>query len=197
MKRKIKVFSAIASLCLAVALMAFGVYAATQVTYTLSGTVEYSASIAVKAETTVEYTANEHRGFTDGLKTVSTLAYETEYGTHTFQNYDDDTKLPTTGDNYDGIAVDLGTSSAWRITVVVSTPQTTAKVQVTEPVLTSYNGDDNFIIVASADNASKEDVSNGASQTYIYYIYLVDATENVTDSATFSLQFTFERAEAV
>lgn len=44
MKKKIKLFTTIASLCLAVALMAFGVYAATSVTMTISGTLSFTAT---------------------------------------------------------------------------------------------------------------------------------------------------------
>jgi hypothetical protein len=43
MKKKFKLFSTIASLCLAVCLMAFGVYAATQATYGIKGKVSFSA----------------------------------------------------------------------------------------------------------------------------------------------------------
>ena len=48
MKRKVKLFASIASLCLAVALMAFGVYAATSVTYNVTGSVSFTAGVAVK-----------------------------------------------------------------------------------------------------------------------------------------------------
>ena len=44
MKKKVKLFTTIASLCLAVALMAFGVYAATQVTFGVSGTIQFNAT---------------------------------------------------------------------------------------------------------------------------------------------------------
>ncbi len=47
MKRKVKLFASIASLCLAVALMAFGVYAATQVTYNVTGSVSFESQVAV------------------------------------------------------------------------------------------------------------------------------------------------------
>ena len=42
MKRKFKLFATVASLCLSVALMAFGVYAATSVSYSVNGTVSYN-----------------------------------------------------------------------------------------------------------------------------------------------------------
>lgn len=51
--KKFKLFTTIASLCLAVALMAFGVYAATQATVTVSSSVTFGATGNVKA--TVSY----------------------------------------------------------------------------------------------------------------------------------------------
>ena len=54
MKKKFKLITTIASLCLAVALMAFGVYAATSVKYDIVTNVTYTATPNVKA--TVEYT---------------------------------------------------------------------------------------------------------------------------------------------
>ena len=45
MKRKFKLFATIASLCLSVALMAFGVYAATQATYNVSSSVSFVAQV--------------------------------------------------------------------------------------------------------------------------------------------------------
>lgn len=44
MKRKFKLFATIASLCLCLALMAFGVYAASTVKYTASGSVSFEVS---------------------------------------------------------------------------------------------------------------------------------------------------------
>lgn len=44
MKRKFKLITSVASLCLAVALMAFGVYAATAPSVTVNGTVSFSAT---------------------------------------------------------------------------------------------------------------------------------------------------------
>ena len=54
MKKKVKLITTIASLCLAVALMAFGVFAALNVSYTITNTVSYSAAANVKA--TITYT---------------------------------------------------------------------------------------------------------------------------------------------
>lgn len=48
MKRKFKLFATIASLCLSVALMAFGVYAATNSTYTVTSSVTFTSQVHVK-----------------------------------------------------------------------------------------------------------------------------------------------------
>ena len=45
MKRKFKLFATLASLCLSVALMAFGVYAATNVTYNVKSTVSFRSQV--------------------------------------------------------------------------------------------------------------------------------------------------------
>ena len=50
MKKKVKLFTTIASLCLAVALMAFGVYAATNVTFGVTNEVSFTATANVKAK---------------------------------------------------------------------------------------------------------------------------------------------------
>lgn len=56
MKKKVKLFSTIASLCLAVALMAFGVWAATNVNFSITNKVSFTATANVKA--TVSAVAN-------------------------------------------------------------------------------------------------------------------------------------------
>ncbi len=57
MKKNFKLFSTIASLCLAVALMAFGVWAATTVNVGVTGSVQFTAEKNVKAKATFVSTA--------------------------------------------------------------------------------------------------------------------------------------------
>lgn len=57
MKKNFKLFSTIASLCLAVALMAFGVWAATTVNVGVTGSVSFTAEPNVKAKATFVSTA--------------------------------------------------------------------------------------------------------------------------------------------
>lgn len=58
MKKKVKLITTIASLCLAVALMAFGVYAATSATLGITSQVSFTASgVTVQFDVEVEYDA--------------------------------------------------------------------------------------------------------------------------------------------
>ena len=50
MKKRVKLFTTIASLCMAVALMAFGVYAAKNTTVTVNSTVQYDVGSNVIME---------------------------------------------------------------------------------------------------------------------------------------------------
>ena len=54
MKKKVKLFSTIASLCLAVALMAFGVWAAKTASVGVTSTIKYTVSGQVQANITIE-----------------------------------------------------------------------------------------------------------------------------------------------
>lgn len=80
MKKKVKLFSTIASLCLAVALMAFGVWAASSTNFGVSSKVIYTVTGQVKMEYTVEvkYTENHVDFKSDGVS-----AGKTEDGTET------------------------------------------------------------------------------------------------------------------
>ena len=53
MKKRFKLFSTIASLCLAIALMAFGVYVATTASFSITNKVSFTAEKNVKATITL------------------------------------------------------------------------------------------------------------------------------------------------
>ncbi len=91
MKRKVKIFASIASLCLAVALMAFGVYAATQVTYNVTGSVSFESQVAVTwtgnvtggslaaaKDDTYQVTADETGGQGDDTWEIGEIAFGTQ-----------------------------------------------------------------------------------------------------------------------
>ena len=113
MKKRVKLFTTIASLCLAVALMAFGVYAAANVTYNVNGTVSYSMT-DVLVEVTTNLYASELTAQNATKTTVAELKAEgtmkqtadktEEFTTVNTNNVADDTLF----DNYDD-ETDTGT----------------------------------------------------------------------------------------
>ena len=73
MKKKIKIFSTIASLCLAVALMAFGVYAATQITLTTTSTIKFAAT-EIQGYWSLQVVGGDHTAYNTLTKIDSTEA---------------------------------------------------------------------------------------------------------------------------
>lgn len=76
MKKKVKLFTTIASLCLAVSLMAFGVYAATTAKLGVNSTVQYTVSdqVHVKFDIKAQYTTGAVTANMDSATTGSTDA---------------------------------------------------------------------------------------------------------------------------
>ncbi len=198
MKRKIKVFSAIASLCLAVALMAFGVYAATTVTYTINGTVNYTATdVLAKVETTVNYEEGSKKGYNaepeTGLTEVKDLTYAGAGATiNPWQNYDSSNVATSENSKTESVAVNFNTSSAWKITIKVSTPQTQQGLKITPTVTGGEDDTNNYILVASDDNTTSV-TPGGAATTLTYYVYLVDPTLAISNQS-FTIKLDLTRA---
>lgn len=206
MKKKIKLFTTIASLCLAVALMAFGVYAATQVTYNVNGNVQYTMSdVLVDVSTTIEMsnkkeapsaftaTALEAHGTyaTASAIDVSAGTYKT-YNTTT--NLADDTYKDVT---VTGVVYDFAASSVYKLTVTVVNHNDTG-IKFTKAGLNGTNAtvaeDANYVVVADAGNtALNTTVAKGATATFVYYIAIEDLTVNVPVTAT-NFAFAAEKA---
>ena len=90
MKKRVKILTTIASLCLAVALMAFGVYAAAQQKMTVGSTVSFTAQVAVTWGWEVEGGTLENK--VSGTKQVAAIDPEA-----TFDPSDENTNaLPET-----------------------------------------------------------------------------------------------------
>ena len=93
MKKRVKLLTTIASLCLAVALMAFGVYAAQTSTLTVSSSVSFTSQVAVTWTLATEGGAGDNThltGTTDvngGLFAVAANATDVE-AAHTYDNLD-------------------------------------------------------------------------------------------------------------
>lgn len=105
MKRKFKLFATIASLCLCLALMAFGVYAASTVEYTASGSVSFTVSdvfvtMTSKLEATVSGKKSadvddSQKSYTGGEDEAAKVPSDTTEYSHTFEAV----AFTKTGDN--------------------------------------------------------------------------------------------------
>ncbi len=156
MKRKFKLFATVASLCLCLALMAFGVYAATNVKYTASGSVSFTVNdvfvtvtnnmvkkIGTAQEEKVASDVESAQSYTvDGssVKTGTDLAADCTYEDVVFTKTGDYIKYTTTIKN-DG-------ESPIKVKFVVTKPTdeahlgATVTAQVTgEEAATPYTGD--------------------------------------------------------
>ena len=203
MKRKIKVFSAIASLCLAVALMAFGVYAATQVTYTLSGSVTYttndvlvdiSGSVAKAQATKYGFAASGDADNENNTSYGEITGWDNVKALTGYQSYDPNTMLPNVSGETDprteSVEVKLGESSAWKITVTVTNQATSSAVKV---VLEDTSNDENFHVIIKEGTTQTTDATKGSSKTFTIYILLDDPTKSIS-AGTYSFKFTCTRA---
>ncbi len=148
MKRKFKLITSVASLCLAVALMAFGVYAATAPSVTVTGSVSFAASNvlasykveqAEAAATLGEYVEKGKGSFTtttseaDGAVTVALDELKL-----------DDVKL--TASYRFTITSDFSADSAAKVVVKVTAPAELGKDGITEDVTYSVtaNAEGNY-----------------------------------------------------
>ena len=202
MKRKFKLFATVASLCLSVALMAFGVYAAAQVTYTVNGSVSYTVKNAL-VEVNVSYTyavktGEESTGLADGFATYSTgdptmpggYSYKTTEETLTkWTSYDETSLLQKPEGQLAGtgtIAVNFNTSTLWKITINVKTLNESG-VKVT--LDTSDFGvaeDANYFVVGASTNdyATAVEKTDADGVDFVYYVFLKSPAVGVSEDPT-------------
>ena len=207
MKKRVKLFTTIASLCLAVALMAFGVYAAANVTYNVNGTVSYvmtdvlvNVSTKLEKSTTVVKKAVEGTDVTAIKAEAGTLSTVKEEPLFTTINADGaandevfdaavaggkGTKTLT------GYTYNLAESSIYILTIKVETTNA-AGVNVTPTFTEEVN--DAYEVVAS--HTAVEKVEKGAENAveFVFCVVLRDVTKQVPENTT--LNFTLEMAQA-
>ncbi len=203
MKRKVRLFSAILALCLSVGVLAFGVYAASTITYNINGKVNYTMTdVLVNVQTSISYVVDDSD--TQNTKenkigyTESTAKSATYSGTDLTGL---DTKLTgnTSITTYDtgNIANDVTTgtvnaeisfndSTAWKITIAISTVQKDTGVAINVGSFAVAEGS-NFNVVADTENSST--VSAQGSTTLNFYVYLIDPLVAITNQ-TFSVPLT-------
>ena len=194
MKKKVKLFASIASLCLAVALMAFGVYAATSVTYKVTGTVTFESQVAVT------WTGKIEGGMT--LPGTKTDTYQV-------------TADGTGGQGDDTWAIgeaQFGPATAERtITYTFECHNDGSEPVHVTATLTELFGDDNLTVVVKQGDKGASSVVPGASTgssltattiavggTYecIITVTLDDPTITVSSGNSLSLSFLVEKGAA-
>lgn len=178
MRKGLKIATTVASLCLAVALLAFGVYAATSSTLSINSTVSFtSQDVQVLWEWSVS----------GGSLTTAT---EGEYQTTAEGAVDDkDVSLGTV--NFVTNSGDAGKT----IKYTIKCTNTGAKsVKVTAPIGGLFAGDDNLTITYTTNGAGTTwtdvtlDTTTAKTVTYEVTLTLIDATQDI-DTQTLSAAF--------
>ena len=194
MKRKFKLITSVASLCLAVALMAFGVYAASKPTVTVSGTVSFSAEKVMADVTVTKGAAGTEAGITyaaDGIKlgevagNVASLT-AADNADKAFSDVNVGLNDTTT---YAGIKIVIkntfttGSKSTVKITAA-NLPTAGSKPGVT---VTVKNGENVW------DGATAIELNAQASATITIIVHVDPAVANATESVAIAPVFTLER----
>ena len=192
MRRKFKLFATIASLCLSIALMSFGVYAATQVTYTVTGTVTYNmVDVLVSANTTLEYVSGDHAGHADIASNISSLGelnYANSSNGTEWRSYNQDLIADESlDDGSQSVTISFNTSTAYRLTITINTIQSSSNVNVVA-TLSGVSAQDNYAVTPAGDYSSVT-VTKGVPTQLVYYIVLKDVT-TVIPQATFGVGLT-------
>ena len=179
MKRKFKLFATIASLCMAVALMAFGVYAASTVAYNLNGSVTYDVKdVYVTISTQVHYLEDSEVGYANETAVTSasgTWAQVTQGVPAEFNNGDQPGAANEGGKTDYLPAFDFNTSTLYRVSVTV----------------TSRNQDKSIVVTPSITANGVPTESEGEPGTAATNVTLVNATENTTIVAKGTQAYTF------
>lgn len=178
MKKKTKLLVTILSLCLTISLFTFSVYAATQVNYQVQGSVTYRIRDILATITTNIAKSNTHQGFTNITATMPNNDFGEdelfdEYCTYSNNQIDQDEEYITKPLN-----IDFNESSLWRVTITIET--------INEDFITIETSN-NYDISASANYGIEkvgdtEEIYEGISATFFYYIYLKDPTKKISTS---------------
>ena len=192
MKKRFRLFSTILSLCFALCVLTFGVYAASTVTYTVSGNVSYTMDdVLVTVTTYTSYVADAHGA--QSSTTVPSLNYGSGNGTqeHQYVSYANNiAKVPDGIDTQSApnIDIDFTTSTAWRVRITVHTINPDG-VEVALGSAADFGVLDsaNYDIIGASSNSYGNQITNGSTATFDYYIFLKDPTVSVP-STPYSIQ---------
>ena len=206
MKRKFKLFATVASLCLCLALMAFGVYAATTVTYTATGSVKYVVT-DVKADFTLKVEKSNTKGTKrDSSATAATLDPSADGSKITWtihveettkKSYDEKGNITNPGGQDPALTdmigeLDFATSDLYKITITVENKASSGSFNATSSISEDLTTGTNAKIVPAEETYSTtrevKSGSTGKTATYVYYVFLLDPGTSISTAVSFSLQ---------
>ena len=178
MKRGLKIATTVASLCLAIGLLAFGVYAATSSTLSINSTVSFTSQ-----DVQVLWTWEVSGG---SLNTATEGDYQT-----TAEGAVDNKDVSLGTINFVTNAGETGKT----ITYVITCTNTGAKsVDITAPTAGLFAGDDNLTITYTTNNAGTAwtdvtlNTTDAKTVTYQVTLTLKDATKDIA-TQTLSASF--------
>ena len=178
MKRKFKLFATVASLCLCLALMAFGVYAANNVTYSTSGTVTFEVTdVFVKAETTISYANNLAKKVNSN---PSGITGWTKVGdTDSRQSQNNEGNWQALSDYAVSEAFDFATSGVYKIEVKLTNLSKEDKIDITTPDLSTGTSLTNATLAEDGGNDSivSAGIAAEGNVTLTFYVSMDDAAK--------------------
>ena len=193
MKKRARLFFTIASLCMTISMFVFGVYSASQLTYSINGSVSYEVrDVLVTISTTVAY--GPPKTFVQ-FPVLPVIPYTEdtsqggEYSSYTQGNIINPGGIDTPTLN---IKIDFNKAFAWKITINIKTINENG-------IYVNFDGEDNFGIPDNAtyaiydvnepiynENISPEFLVEDTGTDFVYYIYITDLTKSIT-SAPFEI----------
>lgn len=196
MKKRFKLFATIASLAIAVAVMAYGVYAATQATYTINGTVTYT-SVHVKATV-----AHQVYGTTAEVKVVQTADKAklldtdkwAEVGTGQSYDFTDTTIGNTKPENFDATAVEykLAEHYVYKIVFTITNDSPFAIQAVITPPTPTAGA--NWWVLAEGVTSIDAKGETTPTGTATFYLGLTDAAVSIADEVDANIVLTLQDA---
>lgn len=203
MRKRIKLLLSIATFCFAIIILSFGVYAASTVTYTASGTVTYNvSSVFCKISTTYSYVTNEeliHSSF-DEESWELLLASGGDYSwstpaTKVGNDYDTGLDPDYSGNatNSTSIDINFNTSSLYKIMVTVVCYKQSSQIRVAPSLTRSLvNANINLLTSENLSINCNTDDETARTRQVVYYVALSDVT--AAASGSFGIQVDVSKA---
>ncbi len=208
--KKFKLLASIASMCLAIAVLCFGVFAASSVTYQISGTISYDVSdVFVNVKTTVysyadALSSTDLQKYADGIKAKG--AQETNQtvsisGADKTFKYTNQTGSYTNGRSGTGIISgkgDLTTSglnlaysntNGYSYFIVITVTNLASKALKVTPSNETWGASVNSVHYVSATNSTG--IAKGTTDNFVIAMSIVDKKVAINTANDFGLTLTF------